>query len=886
MRNLWACTIVSKNYLPYARVLARSFLQYHPASRFFLLLADRVDGAFDPAQEPFELIEAEGLGAESLGIEGWSDFAFKYTILELNTAVKPAFLARLFELGADKLIYFDPDIWIAHRLDELSTLLDQNDVVLTPHLTDPIDDGYHPGEVHILQSGAYNLGFIALRAGETARRLVAWWHDRVYDRCVVDIPKGLFVDQKWIDLAPGLFDGVFVLREPGYNVAYWNLHGREVKVEGSGAKQRVSVNGSPLHFFHFSGVDPRKPSVVSKHQNRYTSSELKEERQLYQEYRERLLAEGFLATERWPYVWGAFADGTSIPDVARSLFRSLPRTKRAAFGDPFSIGPGSFFEWLRSPVRSGARITQLQYHIYRLRDDLVESHPDVLGRDQERFVHWLQSGGAEDYRLPQCFQPEVTPQGSPSLEGVRGDAKDRDDTGASVRLPPPSLTGTGRRLARRLYHSAMARDLKFRLRRALGSERTEALKQRLGRSGPPSDERPRETLAERVSGLVLQRPGINVCGYLTAESGMGEGVRSIVRSLDAAEVPYTLCNLELGVASRTADRSFRSFDASWAYDVNLFFVNADQVPHVVDFLGRQVFERRYNVGLWLWELEEFPRQYWSSFRPFHEIWTPSSFCQESLSRVAPIPVRRVPLAVELEQPSAAEIATIRRQLDLEADVDTFTFLFTFDYLSYAERKNPRGLIEAFRRAFPAAGAARQGKPRLVIKTINRNLAPEQARALERAAEGLPVRFIDLYLDKREVHALAASCDAYVSLHRSEGFGLTVAEAMRLGKPVIATAYGGTTDFLRAGTGFPVAYDLVANEDLEGPYPAGALWAEPDVADAARLMQLVVEERPEAVAMGLRGQQEVERTLSARAVGDGIARWLRRLEARLERPGSA
>lgn len=161
MDALHACTIVSKNYLPFARVLARSFLAHHPGSRVFVLLVDRVDGAFEPAEEPFELVPLEALEIPDLG-----GFVFKYTILELNTAVKPYLLQHLLEReGVERLVYLDPDILVFGRLAPVEGVLGESALVLTPHLTSPLDDDRRPTELDILRSGAYNLGFIALLTG-------------------------------------------------------------------------------------------------------------------------------------------------------------------------------------------------------------------------------------------------------------------------------------------------------------------------------------------------------------------------------------------------------------------------------------------------------------------------------------------------------------------------------------------------------------------------------------------------------------------------------------------------------------------------------------------------------------------------------------------------
>ena len=261
-----ACTIISKNYLALARTLADSFHRFHPEMPFFVLLVDEVEDYFKPEDEKFYLV-----GIDELNIPDINSFCFKYNILELNTAVKPYFLLRLFEKYClNKLIYFDPDILITEKVSHLFELLDTYSVILVPHITEPIEDSFKPSELDLLQAGTYNLGFIALAGIPTTRRLLSWWQKRVYEEGLLAPARGMHVDQKWIDLVPGLFENVLILREPGYNVAYWNLHSRILSILDG----HITVNGEPGYFFHFSGFDPLNISLISKHQNRFTLEDL------------------------------------------------------------------------------------------------------------------------------------------------------------------------------------------------------------------------------------------------------------------------------------------------------------------------------------------------------------------------------------------------------------------------------------------------------------------------------------------------------------------------------------------------------------------------------------------------------------------------------------
>ena len=207
----------------------------------------------------------------------------------------------------------------------------------------------------ILLAGSYNLGFLAIGATPTTRTFLKWWQERLYANCQIAFDKGMFVDQRWIDLVPGLFDGVHILREPEYNVAYWNLHSRSVEFSNG----RLTVNGESCRFFHFSGFDPNDISTISKHQNRFTIDRVGSLAGLFEYYRDLLWSNGYRETRQWPYAFGCFSNGIAIPDVARAMYRALGQDCRR-FGDPFSAeGPiaslrGSRKEWTASGSLGGS----------------------------------------------------------------------------------------------------------------------------------------------------------------------------------------------------------------------------------------------------------------------------------------------------------------------------------------------------------------------------------------------------------------------------------------------------------------------------------------------------------------------------------------------------
>lgn len=339
-------------------------------------------------------------------------------------------------------------------------------------------------------------------------------------------------------------------------------------------------------------------------------------------------------------------------------------------------------------------------------------------------------------------------------------------------------------------------------------------------------------------------PGVNVAGYLDTESGMGEAARASIRSIEAVGLPSALNNVPSRL--RKGDRSFADrFGEANPHPFNLVHLNADNMGWFAEGRGRGYFRDRYTIGYWFWELSTFREDWLQFFDYVDEVWTASEFVRESFAAWSSVPVVRMPLPVVL--PPLPPLGRAHFGLSGQASV----FLYMFDVSSQTERKNPLGAIRALRRA-----GFDQGQATLVLKFTNAEYDRDAVRRMHAEAEGLDVRFLDGYMDRAEVAALMAAADCYVSPHRSEGFGLTILEAMSLGKPVIATAYSGNMDFMTADNSFPLAYSLVPLERDYGPYMRGAVWADPDLDDAARLMRLVHDQPEAARACGERARIQV------------------------------
>jgi hypothetical protein len=324
------CTIIAKNYLAFARTLVQSFLTFNPDYKCYVLIVDDFEEYINPAEECFEIVKLTDLGIPHL-----PGFCFKYNIKELCTAAKASLLDYLIsEKSVRRLLYLDPDILVTASLDAIFEELGTADIVLTPHLdTDYPDDDLLPDDGNILRAGQFNLGFIGIRSSENAQSFLNWWKPKLYKNCVVDVSHGYFVDQKFIDFVPIFFKNLFVERNAGYNVAYWNLHSRRISGENGAWK----CNGGPLYFFHFSGYNPESDAISSHIPSslaRYRLSNRSDLGTLFAEYKSLLIRNGHRQASSWPYTFGYFKSGEPIADNLRRHYRSLPGKWRS-FGDPF-----------------------------------------------------------------------------------------------------------------------------------------------------------------------------------------------------------------------------------------------------------------------------------------------------------------------------------------------------------------------------------------------------------------------------------------------------------------------------------------------------------------------------------------------------------------------
>lgn len=401
MKKNAAITIVSKNYMSYAITLAASYKSHYPENDFTIVLVDKADG-YVPNELPggVRVIEIAEIVVPDI-----SRFIYRYSIMELNTAVKPYILADQFRRESyDTIIYLDPDIFIFHPLIDIYEALEDTSIVLTPHLRRPYYDENMPSDLTILQSGTYNLGFIGLKNTPTTMQMLAWWMEKLYRDCVVDIPKGLFVDQKWIDLVPALFPDHRIIYGAEYNAAYWNLHERRLAHNG---KQWFIDNG-PLSFFHFSGYLPFKPEVLSMHENRHQLRDMPMLKLITEFYCGLLIENKYEESSRWPYAFETLSNGVTLP---LNLVREVMQwTSHELIATPCPVEEADdFCRFLmsRGVIPKAPCDVVLFHFLLKSRPEVVAACPEASGNHNDpQFRAWLRDSGKDDFDFSKLLEYE------------------------------------------------------------------------------------------------------------------------------------------------------------------------------------------------------------------------------------------------------------------------------------------------------------------------------------------------------------------------------------------------------------------------------------------------------------------------------------------------
>lgn len=345
--------------------------------------------------------------------------------------------------------------------------------------------------------------------------------------------------------------------------------------------------------------------------------------------------------------------------------------------------------------------------------------------------------------------------------------------------------------------------------------------------------------------------------------GIGESCRIAAKSMDAADIPF-------GIINFTGTNSARMGDTTWVhkeitspiYSINIFHINAEQMPELNVVYGDSFFKNRYNIGVWHWELPDFPDEWIESFQFVDEIWAPSTFVAESISLKSPVPVVKVPHSIEVK------ITSPRTRSYYNLPEDVFLFLTMYDVRSFQERKNPEASVRSFQLAFEPDNMS----VGLVIKVNSYKASTGEMDKLNKLIRDYKnIYIIDETLSRNDVNALLLASDCFISLHRSEGFGLGLAEAMYLGKPVIGTNWSSTTDFMKSNNSCPVDFRLISVGGNYGPYKAYQQWADPNIEQASEYMKKLVIDPDYYHTVASQGEKYIKQYYSPKYIGEMMSR---------------
>ncbi len=375
-RKTCVFTSAALNYIPKVRLLFKSLRELHPEIELHLALSDVLPGDVDLGGEPLD--EVHPLATLDIpDVQGW---AFCHNIVELSTAIKPFMLQKLLAReDVGRVLYFDPDMVLFSRVDDLLEALDEANILLTPHQIEPETrlSAVIDNEICSLKHGIYNLGFVGVSSTDEGMRFAEWWKQRIYHFCRADIPNGLFTDQRWIDLVPAFFSDVAIMRSPRHNVAPWNLTTREVTGDFA---QGFKVNGEPLGFYHFTGFDSGAHRIMAAI-NGQSGSRADVLIDWYDKETEHLAADP-LTKKNW--VYGTYSNGEKIQPEHRLIYRERVDLQRA-YPNPFDASNEGFYGWIQGQARleypgveGGAPGEALQQLKRQLTAGFTPNHPESL----------------------------------------------------------------------------------------------------------------------------------------------------------------------------------------------------------------------------------------------------------------------------------------------------------------------------------------------------------------------------------------------------------------------------------------------------------------------------------------------------------------------------
>jgi len=720
-----AFTIVSKNHLHRALVLRDSFLDHNPAFDFIIFL---VDMAVNKEEiHLLSLLIESGVDIRcfhelrnAIPFRNFEHMLLKYTIIEANKAFKPFCFDYLMQYSYQRIFYLDSDILVMGSFDEAANMLERSSVAVTPYIVQPFRDNCNLSELDILKKGIYNLGFLALKNNATSRKLIEWWEEKLFKQCYLAENENLFADQRWADLFSSFIHDLHIIKNRGYNAAYWNLPERKISRHGN----IWFAGNDQLIFFHFSGMVGDELTAVTPDQNPVIRDYGNDMIELLREYRKRLCE--FVLEMKHPMEY--------YYDYMPACTFRINNTKRRAVTE--NNVPEDF-------------------------NPFISSHTDKCAIYSEPLLSEL------------CDKAGAFQKTGDSLE---------------------------------------------------------------------------------------ESAGLSLAGHFSNITGISQVARSFARNLFRTAIPFTLKNYHISSHAEIKPHEFKEFahhfSDDFLYRLVLFFINYDEISYYDRINRNEITRGHHRAAVWWWEFESGFERFMAAFEYVDEVIVFSDFLKNFFSSIAPKHIRvnklRYPFQKDWKIIESSDV--VRKSYALP--MDEYIFFFHFDCSSSIMRKNPAAVVEAFAGAF-------QGnvKGRLILK-MNRGsefsfFRKQLSSMIHKLGVEGRILIINEPMSRNELMALINAADCYVSLHRGEGLGLGILEAMALGKPVICTAYGGNMEFTREDNSFLVGYTMVdAKPDIDA-FRGVRQWAEPSIEQAVDYMRNLYDDRNVSMNTGEKARQFIQ-----------------------------
>lgn len=780
-------TLVTPDRIAHARVLLKSLARHNPKWERHVFVVDPLD-----ISAAFSNGLAVQRSIEELGVPDCPTRFSWYDLFEATTSIKPFGFRRLFADGFDGVLYLDADIKVYSEFREAEETLSEHALVLTPHLTHPLPrDGLLPTDAIIRHAGSFNTGFLAMRDTPETRSFLDWWEQTLTLDC---LPSSCY-EQAWVNYAPCFVPDSAILRHPGYNLAYWSLPHRPLSWE-QGEIPRCA-GGVPVRFFHFSGFDWRKPEILSGWDTRFRTRGIPPAvSALMADYLSSLRTEG---VEQWSRVGSrlGLTGGYAIPGFLRDWLRQEPAFQAVAQagwqGGPieeairaFLLLPDRTYPWL--PIFLGRTLDSLP--------GLRETFPCESGFFLQDLASWFEGMGRAGAGFGSLFPSHGWWTEERGLEKHLRRAVERW-------------------LRRR--RGLIQHQTRFRLARSLRNRLLE---------------RSRDERRSEIS--IDEKPLIQVYGYFLKPLGLAEGARGTVRALERLGYPYRTISVQAGDWSAEGPPSMRFGLPTDVAQVDILHAQWYLLPDLLRRHPEILHRPKPRVAFWAWELLEAPPGAREASAQVEEIWCPSEFNAELFRQTTGKTTRVAWHNLDLESMIRDADPSIGEELGLTGKC---VFLTAADFLSDPERKNPLLALRAYRRAFPEPAPDRL----LLLKLTDVEGDADYFEQLQAEAARPDIRIYRSRIPRPTMFGLLLSSTSLISLHSSEGFGLPIAEMLSLGRPVVATAYGGNMEYCTSENTRLVGYRLTPIARDFCNYRKGALWAEPLWEEAVPHLQAIYQE---------------------------------------------